>query len=76
LVDGKLHEVVEIDADIDDGRAAKSFGEFPGVFDDLCGGMGHWIHADDGILQVDEDECGLFGVELEFCHVSSLLKIF
>ena len=53
---------------------AKSFGEFPGIFDDLCGGMRHWIDADDGILQVDEDECGLLGVELEFCHVSSLLK--
>jgi hypothetical protein len=78
LVDGKRHEVVEIDAHIDDGTAmcAKNLGEFPGVFDDLCGGMRHWIHADDGILQVDEDECGLFGVELEFCHASSfLLKI-
>src|ERR1700722_12660023 len=58
LVDGKLHEVVEIDAHIDDGSAicAKSFGEFPGVFDDLCGGMRHWINADNGILEVDEDE--------------------
>src|SRR3984885_12743521 len=77
LVDGKLHEVVEIDADVNDGSAmcAKSLGEFPGVFDDLCGGMRHWIHADNGILQVDEDECGLLRVELEFCHVSSLLQI-
>src|SRR6202051_1636311 len=77
LVDGKLHEVVEIDADIDDGRAvnAEGVGKFFGVFDDLCGGMRHWIYADDGILQVDEDECGLLGVELEFCHVSLLLKI-
>jgi hypothetical protein len=25
-------------------------------------------HAEDGILQIDEDECGLLGVELEFCH--------
>src|SRR5580704_11686270 len=68
LVDGKRHEVVEINAHIDDGTAmcAKSLGEFPGVFDDLCGGMRHWIHADDGILQVDDHECGLFGVELEF----------
>src|SRR5580693_2617034 len=78
LVDGKLHEVVKIDADIDDGSAvnAEGVGKFFGVFDDLCGSMRHWIDADDGILQVDEDECGLFGVELEFCHVSSLLKIF
>src|SRR3984957_6919306 len=76
LVDGKLHEVVEIDADIDDGRAvnAEGVGKSFGVFDDLCGGMRPWIDADDGILQVDEDECGLFGVELEFCHGSSLFK--
>src|SRR5580693_7537342 len=78
LVGGKLHEVVEIDADIDDGSAmcAKSFGEFPGIFDNLCSGMRHGVHADDGILQVDENKCGLFRVELEFCHVSSLLKMF
>jgi hypothetical protein len=25
-------------------------------------------HAENGILQIDEDECGLLGVELEFCH--------
>jgi hypothetical protein len=36
--------------------------------------MRHRVHADDAILQVDEDECGLFGVELEFCHGSSSLK--
>ena len=78
LVDGKLHEVVEIDADVDDGSAvnAEGLGKFFGVFNDLCGSMRHGVHADDGILQVDEDECGLFGVELEFCHGSSLLKIF
>jgi hypothetical protein len=33
--------------------------------------MRHGVHADDGILQVDEDECGLVWVELEFCHGSS-----
>src|ERR1700723_1331735 len=78
LVDGKLHEVVEIDAHIDDGSAmcAKSFGEFPGIFENLCSGMRHGVHADDGILQVDENKCGLFRVELEFCHVSSLWKMF
>src|SRR5580658_1221869 len=76
LVDGKLHEVVEIDADIDDGSALNSegIGKFVGVFDDLCGAMRPWIHADDGILQVDEDERGLLGVELKFYHGSSLLK--
>src|ERR1700691_6685348 len=78
LVDRKVHEVVEIDADVDDGSAltAEGVGKFFGVFDDLCGRMRHGVHADDGILQVDEDECGLLGVELEFCHVSSSLKNF
>jgi AcrR family transcriptional regulator len=38
--------------------------------------MRHGVHADDGILQVDENKCGLFRVELEFCHASSLLKMF
>ena len=78
LVDRMVHEVVEIDADVDDGSAmtAESVGKFFGVFDDLCGRMRHGVHADDGILQVDEDECGLLGVELEFYHGSSLLKMF
>src|SRR6202034_3583869 len=78
LVDRKLHEVVHVDADVDDrsGMDAEGLGKFFGVFDDLCGRMRHGVHADDGILQVDEDECGLLGVELEFCHGSSLLKIF
>src|SRR5579872_2155756 len=77
LVDGELHGVVEIDAHVDDGSAmnAEGVGKSIGFFDDLCRSMRHWIHADDGILQVDEDKCGLFGVELEFCHGSSLLKI-
>src|SRR3984885_13411315 len=78
LVDGELHEVIEIDAHVDDGSAmcAKNFGKFFGVFDDLCRGMRHGVHADDGILEIDEDKCGLFRVELEFCHGSSLLKMF
>ena len=60
----RVHEVVEIGADVDDGSAltAEDVGKFFGVFDDLCGGMRHWIHADNEILQVDEDECGLFRV--------------
>src|ERR1700678_4503486 len=78
LVDGKRHEVVEIDANVDDWSAvnAEGLGKFPGVFDDLCRAMRRGVHADDGILQVDEDECGLFRVELECCHGSSLLKMF
>src|SRR5271163_5370567 len=45
LVDGKLHEIVEIDADINDGSAvnAEGVGKFFGIFDDLCGGMRHWV---------------------------------
>src|SRR5580693_9202665 len=76
LVDGKLHEVIQIDAHIDHGSAmcAKSFGEFPGIFHNLCRSMRHGVHADDGILQVDEDECGRLRVKLEFWHVSSLFK--
>src|SRR5580658_7940885 len=38
--------------------------------------MRRWVHADDGILQVDEDERGLFRVELEFWQGSSFSKIF
>src|SRR5580658_411342 len=39
LVNGKFHEVVEIDADIEDGSAvnAEGVGKFFRVFDDLCG---------------------------------------
>src|SRR5580700_2368391 len=78
LVDRKFHEVVHVNADVDDrsGMDAEGLGKFFGVFDDLCGRMRHGVHADDGILQVDEDECGLLGVELEFYHGSSLLKMF
>lgn len=47
-----------------------------GVFDDLCRSMRHGVHADDGILEIDEDKCGLFRVELEFCHGFFLLKMF
>jgi hypothetical protein len=36
--------------------------------------MRRGVHADDGILQVDDDECGLFRVELEFCHDFSFQK--
>ena len=63
LVDGKLHEVVEIDADIDDGSAVRRGRRWQvfGIFYNLCGGMRHRVHTDDAILQVDEDECGLLG---------------
>jgi hypothetical protein len=62
-----------VDANIDDRGAvgAEGFGEFFGVFDDLRGGIWCGVHADDGILQIDEDECGLLGIKLEFCHGSS-----
>ena len=76
LVDGKVHEVVEIDADVHDGSTvrAERVDKFFGVFYNLCGRMRHRVHAEDGILQVDEDECGLFGVELEFCHASLFVE--
>ena len=70
LVDGKLQEVVEVDADIDDRSAvgAERFGESFGIFDNLRGGMGFGIHTDNGVLQVNEDKRGLLRVELKFCH--------
>jgi hypothetical protein len=78
LVDRKLHEIVEIDAHVNnrDTLGAEGFRELPGIFDNLTGGIWRRAHAEDGILQVNEDECGLFTVELEFCHGSSLLEMF
>jgi hypothetical protein len=68
LVDREVHKVVEIDSDVDDGSAltAEGVGKFLGVFDNLCRRMRHGVHAHDGILQINDDECGLLGVELEF----------
>ena len=70
LVDGELQEVVEVDADIDDRSAvgAERFGESLGIFDDLRGSVGFGMHGDNGVLQVNEDKCGLLRVELKFCH--------
>jgi hypothetical protein len=66
----KLHEVIEIDADIDDRGAvgSESVGKLSGVFDDLCGGIRRGVHAKDGILEIDENESGLLGVEVKFRH--------
>jgi hypothetical protein len=77
LIDMKLHEVIEVDADIDDRSAvsAESVGKLSGVFDDVCGGIRRGVHAKDGILEIDEDESGLLGVELKFRHESLRRKI-
>jgi AcrR family transcriptional regulator len=70
LVDGLLHEVVDIDADIDNRSSGgtESFGKLFGVCNDLRGGIRGRVHADDGILQINEDECGLLMVKLKFWH--------
>jgi hypothetical protein len=69
----KRHEVIEVDADINDWGAvsAEYFGELFGVFDDLHGGIRRGVHAKDGILQIDENECSLLVGELKFRHGSS-----
>src|SRR5258708_29793462 len=58
LVGRKLHEVVHVNANVDDGSAvdAEGLGEFPGVFPDPWGGMRHGVHAGGGIFQVGWDE--------------------
>jgi hypothetical protein len=70
LIDMKRHEVIEVDADINDWGAvsAEYFGEFFGVFDDLHGGIRRGVHAKDGILQIDENERSLLVGELKFRH--------
>jgi len=57
LVDGKLEEIVEVDADINNRGtvAAKRFGQLCRIGDDLCGWMRRGTHADDGILKVNEN---------------------
>ena len=70
LIDRKLQEIVEIDTHIYNRGALgrESVRELHGIFNNLVGLMRRRGHAENGILQVDEDKCGLLGVELEFCH--------
>src|SRR5579863_1462844 len=64
LVYRKLEEIVEVDADINNWGtvAAKRFRQLCRIGNDLCGGMRRGTHADNGILEVNEDECGFVGI--------------
>jgi len=70
LVHSKLEEIVEVDADINNWGtvAAKRFGQLCRIGNDLGGWMRRGTHADDGILEVNEDKCGFVGIKLKFCH--------
>jgi hypothetical protein len=70
LVDRKLEEIVEVDADINHRgtMAAKRFGQRYRIVNDLCGWMRRRIHSDDGILEIDENKCSFAGIKLKFCH--------
>ena len=70
LVDRKLEEIVEVDADINNRGtvAAKRFGQLCRIGNDLWGWMRRGTHADDGILEVNENKCCFVGIKLKFCH--------
>src|SRR6202023_1232321 len=76
LVDRKIEEIVEVDADINNRGtvAAKHFGQLCRIGNDLCGWMRRGTHADDGILEVDENKCCFVGIKLKFCHGTPLGK--
>src|SRR5580692_6808082 len=77
LVDRKLKEIVEVDADINNwgAVAAKHFGQLCRIGNDLCGWMRRGTPADDGILEVNENKCGFVGIKLKFCHGTPREKI-
>ena len=77
LVDRKLEEIVEVDADINNwgSVAAKGFGQLCRIGNDLCGWMRRGTHADDGILEVNENKCCFAGIKLKFCHGTPKKKI-
>src|SRR6202522_958839 len=70
LVGGRLQEAVEIDVHIDNRSAggAEGFSKLLGVCDDLRDRIRGGFYADGGILQINEDECGLIGVEVKCWH--------
>src|SRR5580693_8360536 len=70
LVDRKLEEIVEVDADINNRRAvaAKRFRQLYRIGNDLCGWIRGGTHADDGILEVNENKCCFVGIKLKFRH--------
>src|SRR6202046_576883 len=78
LVDRKLEEIVEVDADINNrgSVAAKRFGQLYRIGNDLCGWMRRGTHADDGILEVNENKCCFVGIKPKFCHGTPLGKDF
>jgi len=77
LVDRKLEEIVEVDADINNwgAVAAKHFGQLCRIGNDLGGWMRRGTHADDGILEVNENKCGFVGIKLKRCHGTPREKI-
>src|ERR1700722_19092529 len=77
LVDRQLEEIVEVDADINNRGtvAAKRFGQLCRIGNDLWGWMRRGTHADDGILEVNENKCCFVGIKLKFCHGTPSEKI-
>jgi len=69
LVDRKLEEIVEVDADINNrgAVAAKGFRQLCRIGNNPCGWMRSGTHGDDGILEVNENKCGFVGIKLKFC---------
>jgi hypothetical protein len=78
LVDRKLEEIVEVDADINNRGtvAAKRFGQLCRIGNDLCGWMRRGTHADDGILEVNENKRCFVGIKLKFRHGTPSEKIY
>src|SRR6202041_2412390 len=72
LVDRKIEEIVEVDADINNRGtvAAKRLRQLYRIGNDLCGWMRRSIHRDGGILEVNEHKCCFVGIKLKFCHVT------
>src|SRR5580692_6496039 len=70
LVDRKIEEIVEVDADIDNRGAVgtKRFRQLYRIGNDLGGWMRRSIHRDGGILEVNENKCCFMGIKLKFCH--------
>src|SRR4029077_7694436 len=78
LVDRELVGSREVDADINNRGtvAAKHFGQLCRIGNDLRGRMRRGTHADDGILEVNENKCCFVGIKLKFCHGTPWEKIY
>src|SRR5580700_1899369 len=70
LIDRNLKEIVEVDADINNRSTvgAKCFCQRYRVRDHPRGWMRRRTHADDGILEVNDNKCGFVEIKLKFCH--------